>query len=149
MIRIIRNCKLGTITHTEKRLVLGFARVLYFEAIKIKGDIASFIPEKNLAVVLDVLHQHETGGLTLLNTLKFTAKFFCASYFPGSRFSLLIFRNRSNGFTIRSRCTLVLLLFLGLSLKLGIVASFVALSLVTILVFGIPVVGVFYISRLT
>lgn len=31
----------------------------------------------------------------------------------------------------------------------SIVASFVALGLVAILVFGIPVVGVFYISRLT
>ena len=40
-------------------------------------------------------------------------------------------------------------LFLGLLLRLAIVASFVALSLVTILVFGIPVVGVVYISRLT
>lgn len=123
--------------------------MLYLAAIKIKGDIASAILEKNLAVVLDVLYQLETGGLTRLNTLKFTAKFFCASYFPGSRFSLLVFRSRNNGFTIRSRCTLVLLLFLGLSPKLGIVASLAALSLVTILVFGIPVVGVVYISRLT
>lgn len=148
MIRIIRNCKLGTITHTEKRLIT-IARVLYLAAIKIKGDIASFIPEKNLAVVLDVLYQLETGGLTRLNTLKFTAKFFCVSYFPGSRSSLLVFRNRSNGFTIRSRCALVLLLFLGLLLRLALVANFVALSLAAIQLFGIPVVGVVYISRLT
>lgn len=147
MIRIIRNCELGTIAYAEKRFII--ARVLYFEAIKIKGDIASAIPEKNLAVVVDVLHQHETGGLTLLNTLKFTAKFFCASYSLGSRSSLLVFRNRSNGFTIRSRCAFVLLLFLGLLLRLAIVASLVALNLVTILVFGVPIVGVFYISRLT
>lgn len=74
---------------------------------------------------------------------------------------MLTFRSRNNGFVIRSRCTLVLLFFLvlllflgllfflGLPLKLGFVASLVALGLVTILVFGIPVVGVFYISRLS
>lgn len=62
---------------------------------------------------------------------------------------MLTFRSRDNGFVIRSRCTLVLLLFLGLSLKLGIVASLIGLGVVTILVFGIPVVGVVYISRLT
>lgn len=77
-------------------------------------------------------------------------KFGCTSYnILGGRFSLLVFRSRNNGFTIRSRCTLVLLLFLGLPLKLGIVASLATLGLVTILVFGVPVVGVFYISRLT
>ena len=123
--------------------------MLYLAPIKIKGNIAFVFAKKNLAVALDVLHQHETGGLTLLNTLKFTAKFFCASYFLGSRFSLLVFRNRSNGFTIRSRCTLVLLLFLGLSLRLCIVSGLVALGVVAILVFGIPVGSVVYISRLT
>ena len=149
LIRIILDCKLGTITHIEKRPVLVFARVLYLAAIKIKGDIAIALIEIDFAVVLDVLHQLETGGLTHLNALKFTAKFFFVSYFPGSRSSLLVFRNRSNGFTIRSRCTLVLLLFLGLSLRLCIVSGLVALGLVTILVFGIPVVSVVYTSRLT
>lgn len=62
MIRIIRNCKLGTIAHTEKRLST-IARVLYLAAIKIKGDIASFIPEKNLVVADNVLRQLEAGRL--------------------------------------------------------------------------------------
>lgn len=123
--------------------------MLYLAPIKIKSNIAFVFAKKNLDVALDVLHQHETGGLTLLNTLKFAAKFFCASYFLGSRFSLLVFRNRSNGFTIRSRCTLVLLLFLGLSLRLCIVSGLVALGVIAILVFGIPVGSVVYISRLT
>ena len=76
-------------------------------------------------------------------------KFVCGFNLRGSRFSLPVFSGRNNGFAIRSRCILVLLFFLGLSLKLGIVARLVALGLVTILVFGIPVVGVAYISRLT
>lgn len=91
----------------------------------------------------------KTAGLIFRNALKFIFELTCIINSLGSRSSLLVFRNRSNGFTIRSRCTLVLLLFLGLSLKLGIVASLVALGLVTILVFGIPVGGVVYISRLT
>lgn len=144
----IRNCKLSTTVHTEKRLVTS-ARVLYFEAIKIKGDIAAAIPEKNLDVVDNVLRQLETGGLIRLNALKLIAKFICGTNGFSSRFGLLVFRGRDNGFVIRSRCTLVLQLVLGLSLKLSIVARLVALGLVTILVFGIPVVGVAYISRLT
>ena len=123
--------------------------MLYLAAIKIKGDIATALVEKNLVVVIDVTHQLEAGLFTRSNTLKLIAEIVCASYFLGIRSSPLVFRNRSNGFTIRSRCTLVLLLFLGLLLRLAIVASFVALGLVTILVFGIPVVGVVYISRLT
>lgn len=91
----------------------------------------------------------KTAGLIFRNALKFSFELTCLINSLGSRFSLLVFRNRSNGFTIRSRCALVLLLFLGLSLKLGIVARLAALGLVTILVFGIPVSGVFYISRLT
>ena len=148
MIRIIRNCKLGTIAHAEKRLII-IARVLYLAAIKIKGDIATAILEKNLVVVNDVTRQLEAGRFTRFNILKLIAEIVCTSYFLGSRSSLLVFRNRSNGFTIRSRCALVLLLFLRLLLRLAIVASFVALGIVTIQLFGIPVVGVFYVSRLT
>ncbi len=91
----------------------------------------------------------KTAGLIFRNALKFIFELTCIINSLGSRFSLLVFRNRSNGFTIRSRCILVLLFFLGLSLKLGIVARLVALGLVTILVFGIPVGSVVYISRLT
>ena len=60
----IRDCKLGTIAHTEKRLIT-IARVLYLAAIKIKGDIATAIPKKNLVVVNDVTRQLEAGRLTL------------------------------------------------------------------------------------
>ena len=91
----------------------------------------------------------KTAGLIFRNALKFIFELTCLINSLGSRSSLLVFRSRDNGFVIRSRCTLVLLLFLGLSLKLGIVAKLAALGLVTILVFGIPVSGVFYISRLT
>ena len=91
----------------------------------------------------------KTAGLIFRNALKFSFELTCLINSLGSRFSLLVFRNRSNGFTIRSRCALVLLLFLGLLLRLAIVASFVALGLDTNVVFGIPVVGVVYISRLT
>ena len=143
----IRNCKLSTIVHAEKRLVT-FARVLYFEAIKIKGDIAAVFPEKNLDVVDNVLRQLETGGLIRLNALKLIVKFLCGINGFSSRFGLLVFRGRDNGFVIRSRCALVLQLILGLSLKLGIVASLAVLGLVTILVFGIPG-SVVYSSGLT
>lgn len=91
----------------------------------------------------------KTAGLIFRNALKFIFELTCLINSLGNRSSLLVFRSRDNGFVIRSRCTLVLLLFLGLSLKLGIVARLAALGLVTILVFGIPVSGVFYISRLT
>ena len=91
----------------------------------------------------------KTAGLIFRNALKFIFELTCIINSLGSRSSLLVFHNRSNGFTIRSRCTLVLLLFLGLLLRLAIVASFVALGIVTIQLFSIPVVGVFYISRLT
>lgn len=91
----------------------------------------------------------KTAGLIFRNALKFIFELTCIINSLGSRFSLLVLRSRNNGFTIRSRSTLVLLLFLGLLLRLAIVARLVALSLVTILVFGIPIVGVFYISRLT
>lgn len=91
----------------------------------------------------------KTAGLIFRNSLKFIFEITCLINSLGSRFSLLVFRNRSNGFTIRSRCALVLLLFLGLLLRLALVANFVALDIVTIQLFGIPVVGVFYISRLT
>lgn len=91
----------------------------------------------------------KTAGLIFRNALKFLAKLSFIVNFHSSRSGLLTFRSRDNGFVIRSRCTLVLLLFLGLSLKLGIVASLVALGLVANLLFGIPVVGVAYISRLT
>ena len=91
----------------------------------------------------------KTAGLIFRNALKFIFELNCIINSLGSRSSLLVFRNRSNGFTIRSRCTLVLLPFLGLSLKLGIVARLATLCVVTILVFGVPIVGVFYISRLT
>lgn len=47
----IRDCKLGTIAHTEKRFII-IARVLYFVAIKIKGDIATFLIEKGFAVAV-------------------------------------------------------------------------------------------------
>ena len=144
----IRDCKLGTIAHTEKRLIT-IARVLYLAAIKIKGDIATALVEKNLFVVDNVLRQLEAGLFTRSNNLKLIAELVCASYFLGIRSSPLVFRSRNNGFTIRSRCTLILLLFLGLSLKLGIVASLATLSVVANLVFGVPAVGVFYISRLS
>lgn len=91
----------------------------------------------------------KTAGLIFRNVLKFIFELTCIINSLGSRFSLLVFRNRSNGFTIRSRCTLVLLLFLGLLLKLAIVASLVALGVVAILVIGIPVGSVVYISKLT
>ena len=87
----------------------------------------------------------KTAGLIFRNALKFIFELTCIINSLGSRFSLLVFRNRSNGFTIRSRCTLVLLLFLGLA----IVARLITLDLVAILVFGIPVGGAVYISRLT
>ncbi|RHH73485.1 hypothetical protein DW195_00300 [Collinsella sp. AM17-1] len=45
----IRDCKLGTIAHIEKRLII--ARVLYLAAIKIKGDIATTL-ENNLFVAV-------------------------------------------------------------------------------------------------
>ena len=47
----IRDCKLGTIAHIEKRLII-IARVLYLEAIKIKGDIATTLIENNLFVAV-------------------------------------------------------------------------------------------------
>lgn len=59
----IRDCKLSTIAHTEKRLIID--RVLYLAAIKLKGDIAIALLEKNLVVADNVLRQLEAGRLTL------------------------------------------------------------------------------------
>ena len=91
----------------------------------------------------------KTAGLIFRNALKFLAKLSFIVNFHSSRSGLLTFRSRDNGFVIRSRCTLVLLLFLGLLPRLGIVARPVALGLAAIQLFGIPVVGVVYNSRLT
>lgn len=91
----------------------------------------------------------KTAGLIFRNALKFLAKLSFIVNFHSSRSGLLTFRSRDNGFVIRSRCTLVLLLFLGLLPRLGIVARLVALGLAAIQLFGIPVVGVVYNSRLT
>lgn len=84
-----------------------------------------------------------------MNTLELIVKLACVSYFPDSRFSLLVLHNRSNSFD--SRCNIIFCLqsVLGLSLRLCIVSGLVTLGVVTILVFGIPVGGVVYISRLT
>lgn len=97
----------------------------------------------------------KTAGLIFRNVLKSFDELSFIVNFHSSRFGLFTFRSRDNGFVIRSRCALVLLfflvllLFLGLSLKLDIVASLDNLCVVTIQLFGIPVVGVVYISRLT
>ena len=97
----------------------------------------------------------KTAGLIFRNVLKSFDELSFIINFHSSRFGLFTFRSRDNGFVIRSRCALVLLfflvllLFLGLSLKLDIVASLATLTVVANLVFGIPVVGAVYISRLT
>lgn len=77
-----------------------------------------------------------------------------AIYLTGCRFGLPAFRDRLYSIVIRRLAVFTPLLVLKLILSLILLnvicrIGLVALGLVTILVFGIPVVGVIYISRLT